>query len=346
MLRRPRGQSGLTLTGLLLGLAVGSMVLSASLTAYLAISQGARDTLRSARLDQELRAALEVMRLDIQRAGYWDFGDTNADGDADADDRFTWMDLGVQRNGSGTFDTDADGDTDAQDLAPVNNPFQRRYGRVNNDLCVDTDAETGGCAAATCVVRHPSGLCQAEIQMGGCLTYSVDLDADARIGIRACDRADDDKTCPRPTAEAGGGPFAAHAGEPYAWRSWYPPDQATKTKSIEMEMLGFRHRGSGIEMRVGRNGQQDGLFGCNAGRWERITSDEIAVTRLRFRLLTQMQSASPDKTSADPCESGELCRLIRSVEIELSARVADDPDRVRSLTASVLVRNDRYLEKP
>ena len=111
---RGRRQRGVTLIGLMIGLAVGLLVLSATLQAYMMISEGARDTLREARLDQELRAALDVIRLDIRRAGYW-----------------------------------ADPDPD-----PLANPFQRRYGRINNDLCVDTASDTGRSAAFR--PRHPA----------------------------------------------------------------------------------------------------------------------------------------------------------------------------------------------
>lgn len=334
----PDRERGLTLTGLMVGLAVGSIVLTAALSTYLMISESASDTLADARLNQELSAALAIMSNDIRRAGFWDFKDANGDGDANADGVFDARDLGD------AFDTDSDGDSDAQDLSPLNNPFQRRYASsINNDLCTDTDAETGDCSAARCLEHDDSGACTTYVQSGTCITYSYDLDADARIGIRACDRADGEDDCPRPTGPDGGAPFAAPRGEPYAWRSWYPPNEEHKTKSIEMEMFGFRYRNGGIDMRVGRFGTDDLVFGCNAGRWERITSPDIRVTRFEVQLITSLRNANPGKPETAPCETGDLCRQVRSVDLTLDGQLADDPSVTRSLSTTVSVRNDRYL---
>ena len=339
-------QAGVTLTALLVGLAVGSLVLTATLSTYLMISEGARDTLAVAHLNQELRAALDVMHQDIRRAGFWDFNDANGDGDANADGRFDWTDLGLDENASGTLDTDADGDTDAEDLSPLNNPFQRRYGRVNNDLCIGTDAATGACAPSSCTAFSAAGDCLSHVQTGSCITYSYDLDADARIGVRACDRGEDEDDCPEPGGAGGGAPFAARNGEPYAWRSWYPPERVAKTKSIAMEMLGFRYKDGGIAMRVGRSDGDDLGFGCNAGRWELITSPEVQVTALQFQLTTLIRNANPAKQSEAPCTSGDSCRQVRSVSISLSGQLAGDPSTARTFSTRVAVRNDRYWVVP
>ncbi len=294
-------QRGMTLAAVLVGLAVGTLVLAAALRIYLMISEGARDTLMRARLDQELRAALDVMQADIRRAGYWDFADLGRDSDADGSGTLEWSDLGTKADGSGTFDTDGDGDTDALDLTPINNPFQRRYGKINNDLCIGTNAATGDCVAPVCSASQASGDCLSSVQQGSCLTYSYDLDADGRVGIRACDKGETEKDCPRPAAAPSGAPFDARRDEPYAWRSWYPPNAKRPAKSIEMEMFGFRYRNSAIEMRVGRTGDGDISFGCTSGRWERITSPDIEITRLQFTLTTAPRNANPDKARTDPC---------------------------------------------
>ncbi len=333
-------QRGTTLTGLMVGMAVGILVLTAALNAYLMISEGARDNLLQARLNQELRAALGLMQLDIRRAGYWNFNDTNDEGDANGDGLFEWRDLGVRKDGAGTFDTDAD--TNAHDLRPISNPFQRRYGLVNNDLCIDTEATTGDCAP-------PTYTGQTFVQTGNCLTYSYDLDADGRIGIRACHYTDDEDDCPEPSGPDGGAPFDAKNGEPYAWRAWYPPHLTNKTRSIEMEMFGFRHRKDkgNIEMRVGRDDKNDLSFGCDAGSWEGITSPDILITDLEFRLTIHVRNLNPAKSQADPCASGDICQEIRLVEISLSGRLVADVGSEQSLSTIVAVRNNRYyLETP
>lgn len=332
----PARQSGVTLIGLMIGVAVGILVLAATLSLYLMIAKGARENIRQARLNQELRAALEVMQQDIRRAGYWDFADTNGDGDANGDGLFTWQDLGISADGSGTFDTDRDGQTDARDLHPLNNPFQRQYGRVNNDLCINTDADTGACVAAVCTETHASGHCLSLVQTGDCVTYSYDLDQDARIGIRACDRNKSVSDCPRPD----GPPFDAAGHEPYAW------SRTSTDKDLEMEMFGFRLRQGGIDMRTGRASNQDTGFGCNTGRWEAITSADIRITQLDFRLTTLIRNANPAKSRIAGCASGDLCQHIRRLDIRISGHIAGDPRTAQSVSALVAVRNDHYLVTP
>ncbi|NEV63498.1 PilW family protein [Thiorhodococcus minor] len=332
----------MTLASLMVGLAVGALTLTATLSTYLMISEGAKDTLTEARLSQELRAALHLMRSDIRRAGYWDFNDADHDGDANADGVFDWGDFGAGDGPRGAFDTDGDGDSDADDLRAINNPFQRRYAAVNNDLCIGTDARTGDCAPRRCIEHGESGACLTYVQSGDCITYSYDLDSDGRVGIRACDRSEDEDDCPRPRGENGGAPFAARNGEPYAWRSWYPPEGSVKTQSIEMELLGFRHRDASLAMRVGRLGSQDQRFGCNAGRWERITSPDVHITDLEFQLSTSIQNTTAGKTRAAACEPGDICRQVRSVRIQISGQSAQDPKTRRALSTTVAVRNHRY----
>lgn len=67
----PNRQTGLTLTELLIGLVVGLIVLGGVIAIYLATFRGSTDVLRSARLNQELRAVTDIMSGDIRRAGYW-----------------------------------------------------------------------------------------------------------------------------------------------------------------------------------------------------------------------------------------------------------------------------------
>lgn len=302
----PRRWRGVTLISLMVGLVVGLLVLSATLQAYMMISEGARDTLRQARLDQELRAALDVMRLDIRRAGYW--SQLALDGPDDPD--------------------------------PLDNPFQRRYGQINNDLCVDTDS--GDCAAPLCTASYDSGECRVWVQTGSCLTYGYDSDGDGRIGLRACAASAGESECPRPS----GAPFEAANQEPYAWRAWYPPDTASPSQAVEMEMQGFRWRQGGIDMRVGRRNAADLSFGCNSGSWERLTSPDIRITTLRFSVTTRIVNDQTDQAPDAPCESGDRCRWVRSVGIEISGQLAGETASRRQFITHVAVRNDRLVQTP
>ncbi|EGV32861.1 hypothetical protein ThidrDRAFT_0981 [Thiorhodococcus drewsii AZ1] len=338
----PGYQGGVTLIGITIGLLVGTLILTGALSVYLMISRTAREAVQQARLNQELRAAIEVMQQDIRRAGFWDFGDTNGDGDANGDGVFDWRDLGTTEDGEGTFDSDGDGQTDERDLDPIHNPFQHRYGIVNNDLCIETDSATGDCITPSCTAQNDDGACLIQVQRGNCITFSYDLDLDARVGIRSCDASDDALDCPRPT-EA---PFRTGLGEPYAWRSWYPPDAETPSKDIDMEMFGFRLRRGAVQMRVGRTNKDDDRFGCDSGRWEAITSPDIRIRALDFILTTRIANTNPIKTMTDSCASGDICRHTRTVDIQLSGQAANDAETRQTLETHIGIRNDRYEAIP
>lgn len=64
-------QSGFSLTELMVGSTVGLLVLAAALHLYALNVRATADTLRVSRLNQELRATLELLRGDLRRAGYW-----------------------------------------------------------------------------------------------------------------------------------------------------------------------------------------------------------------------------------------------------------------------------------
>lgn len=64
-----RHQRGLSLTELMISLLVGLLIMGAVLDTYLGIAAAERDALNAAKLNMELRGALDVMSDDIRRAG-------------------------------------------------------------------------------------------------------------------------------------------------------------------------------------------------------------------------------------------------------------------------------------
>ena len=66
-----RKQSGFGLTELMIGMVVGLIIIAGVITVYMSIVKGSSDTLKSAKLNQELSAAMAIMVQDIRRAGYW-----------------------------------------------------------------------------------------------------------------------------------------------------------------------------------------------------------------------------------------------------------------------------------
>lgn len=71
MLRNfPRLQAGVSLVELMIGSAIGLIVIGGVVAMYATTVKSGGDSLKAARLDQELRAVMEIMNRDIRRAGY------------------------------------------------------------------------------------------------------------------------------------------------------------------------------------------------------------------------------------------------------------------------------------
>jgi len=66
----PRWQRGVTLIELMIGLTVGALVMAGAITLFAKISFSGLENTRSMRLNQQLRATLDFIHRDLQRAGY------------------------------------------------------------------------------------------------------------------------------------------------------------------------------------------------------------------------------------------------------------------------------------
>lgn len=73
-------QSGLSIVELMVGVAVGLIVVSGVVAIYGVIARSSAEILGSAKLNEELRAAMDMMVGDIRRAGVWVPGDNDARG--------------------------------------------------------------------------------------------------------------------------------------------------------------------------------------------------------------------------------------------------------------------------
>lgn len=66
-----RHQRGVGLVELMVGMAVGLLIVAAATSVYITTLRGGTDALRSAKLNIELRGAMDLMAAEIRRAGYW-----------------------------------------------------------------------------------------------------------------------------------------------------------------------------------------------------------------------------------------------------------------------------------
>jgi len=70
-------QRGFTLIEVLIGMAVGIVVVGGAIIIYVSTVQNSNDTLKSSRLNQEIGSLLLVIANDVRRAGFWgDIDDT------------------------------------------------------------------------------------------------------------------------------------------------------------------------------------------------------------------------------------------------------------------------------
>lgn len=74
----PNNQLGVSIVELMVGIAVGMLIVAGVTAAYITTMRGGTDTLRSAKLNQTLRASMDVMVNDIRRAGFWGTATTTA----------------------------------------------------------------------------------------------------------------------------------------------------------------------------------------------------------------------------------------------------------------------------
>lgn len=65
-----RRQSGFSLVELMVGIVIGLIIVLAAISVYITAVRGGADTLRSAKLNMELRSAMDIMVAEIRRAGY------------------------------------------------------------------------------------------------------------------------------------------------------------------------------------------------------------------------------------------------------------------------------------
>lgn len=71
-------QKGASLVELMVGMAIGLIIVAAAASVYVTTVRGGSDTLRSAKLNIELRGAMDIMVAEIRRAGYiWFDANTN-----------------------------------------------------------------------------------------------------------------------------------------------------------------------------------------------------------------------------------------------------------------------------
>ncbi len=136
-----RREAGLSLVELMVGLTLGLILMAAIVSLYVNTVRGSSDTLKMAKLNQDLRAAMSIMVADIRRAGYY----SNAAADLDQGTNSNPFMQGGNEVNTATagcilysYDSQSDGSADANDLFGFrlnNNVIQMRSGGAGPLSC-------------------------------------------------------------------------------------------------------------------------------------------------------------------------------------------------------------------
>jgi len=110
------------------------------------------------------------------------------------------------------------------------------------------------------------------------------------------------------------------------------------TGGLTMEQFGFRLNGNAIQMRTSGN-----VFSCNDGVWQDVTDVNTDITNLSFVMTESCLNVITELVSC-PCATGDPCQHIRQVDITVSGRLVNDAQVQQTLTESVRIRNDKYVQ--
>ena len=148
MLSNKKTHQGFSLVELMIAMAVGLFLMGGVVSIFGASAKAQSESMQTARLQQELRAALSIMRTDIRRAGYWG----NALASLGANNPFTTAttDINVLSGGSCilySYDINKDGivdnNTEYFGFRLNNNAIEMRTsGTVTDDCSINAEWAT------------------------------------------------------------------------------------------------------------------------------------------------------------------------------------------------------------
>jgi prepilin peptidase dependent protein B len=241
--KEPRAPSaGFTLVELLVGVAIGVFLLFGVVTVFTNTVRGSADNLRSARLNQELSSAMEMMINDIRRAGYSSgldnayFDMVTTDGDAaDGVIREAQVNLpsatcvlySYDENSNGTIDA-----TDRHGFRLVNGVIQTRISGADVTNC-DNNADNwqpltdGGTINVTTLAFATTGSRCKNATTGACWQTT----SATEIGFPCSGANGTGSTTGCPT-----GYVAPTAGDPGDGTP--PGDQTVETRQVTITLAG------------------------------------------------------------------------------------------------------------
>ncbi len=88
------------------------------------------------------------------------------------------------------------------------------------------------------------------------------------------------------------------------------------------------------------------LASCNTGslgtEWRVATTPEITITDLDFTLSETCLDVETETEENCPCDSGNACQTIRSVDVVLEGNLTSDNSVTEKLFETIKIRNDKF----
>lgn len=307
-----RTQGGLTLIELMIGVSLGLFLVAGVIGVFSTTlsSQGAN--LKSTRLNQELRTALDIMIRDIRRAGYWYLASSAGAPPGNllpssvagnitlniVDDDETTAVNGFSDFGAGLVGLKVIADGAAATVTAYSSASQASASVTNNFASTDMIRE------GSWMISNPFSDGTNDVTISGsCITYSYDQD--------------DPATNASATA-------------------------AEKTAVNNDERFGFRLINNAIEIFRYTSDTINCAAAASDDGWTPITTPAIEVTALTLsNASSRCVNLSNNASNCSSPSSGNILLRIREIDITLSGRLATDNSITRTFSDTVKLRNDK-----
>jgi type IV pilus assembly protein PilW len=111
------------------------------------------------------------------------------------------------------------------------------------------------------------------------------------------------------------------------------------------ERFGFLKEGDDVYIRV--SGASNSVSECDtsvaSSEWYLMNSSVIEFINLEFEVSSDLYNATTASTASGSCVDDDSCLIVRTVKVDMTARVEDEPALLQTLTETVRIRNDKFV---
>lgn len=317
-----RTNAGFSLVELLVSLATGLFLLAGVMGIFSTTLSSQGTSLKTTRLNQELRSAMDLISGDLRRAGYWHMA---------ADAASPLGDL-VLSNTSGSItaqSVDSMGNPVNGFTAFNNNGINGRGLLIISDFGIATITSNSNATQVNATVEDhfaSTTIDEGSWMIANPFAKSASYgDTDLRISS--------DGTCIQFTYD----------------RDNTSSSMAERVTVNGDERVGYRLHDGVIQMQTGNS-----AFDCEdsaSGTWTEVTTENLTITTLQFtrtdwhciNLSNNASDCNPESAGYVAPNNADILSWIRSVNIQIQGRLTNDSSVTRSLEETVRLRNERLV---